>query len=145
MYSLLFIISLAYFGYVVYHTTKGTLPVWFDKRLFKLKTDESYKDLDNKSWDSPIGVLSKVFSLSILVTSYMVLTYLIGWSSISKSNTLYVTVFLRLLSSLILCTRILVEDCTFIVIIIKTRSKDTAESYHTTAQRKSLLFFAPLV
>jgi hypothetical protein len=93
MYSLLFLISLAYFGYVVYHTMKGTLPVWFDKRLFKLKTDESYKDIDNKRWDSPIGALSKVFSLSILFTSYIVLTYLIGWSSISKSNTLYVTVF----------------------------------------------------
>lgn len=93
MYSLLFLISLAYFGYAVYHTMKGTLPVWFDKRLFKLKADESYKDLDNKRWDSPIGALSKAFSLSILVTSYMVLTYLIGWSSISKSNTLYVAVF----------------------------------------------------
>jgi hypothetical protein len=92
MYLLLFIPSLLYVCYIAYHAVKGTVPVWIETRLYNLRMDPSFKDLSTKRWDTPVGALFKTFSLSVLFTSFIVLTYLTGWKNIIDNNMLWLVV-----------------------------------------------------
>ena len=92
MYLLIFIPSLIYVCYITYHTVRGTVPDWIETRLYHLRKDPSFKDLMNKRWDTPVGALSKAFSLSVLFTSFIVLTYAIGWENIMSTNLLMLAI-----------------------------------------------------
>jgi hypothetical protein len=93
MKFILFLPSFAYLAYNLYHAFKGTVPRWLGKRLYKLRNHVSYQDVDNKRWDTPIGALSKIYSLSVLFTSYIVLTFLTGWDNLRENGSLYFSVF----------------------------------------------------
>ena len=94
MYLFIFLLSLAYVGYHIYHVVKGTAPQWIEKRLYKLRNDRSFEDIDNKRWDTPVGLLSRTLSLTVLFTSFIILTYIIGWKNMSENDFLYAVVFL---------------------------------------------------
>ncbi|TDE08054.1 type IV secretory system conjugative DNA transfer family protein [Dyadobacter psychrotolerans] len=92
MYIFIFLISLTYVGYNIYHAIKGTVPEWMEKRLYNLRNEGSFKDHDKKN-ETAIGGFSKFYSLSILFTSFITLTYLIGWPNMSRNVMLFMAVF----------------------------------------------------
>lgn len=92
MYTFLFTLSLAYLCYNFYHVIKGTVPVWLGKKLRAVEQHPSLEGLDNKRWDTPIGALSKAFACSILFTSFIVLTYMLGYETLVQNSILYFVV-----------------------------------------------------
>jgi len=92
MYNFLFGISLAYIGYNVYCVLKSTVPVWLEKRIFRLKQDTSFEGLNNKRWDTPVGALSKAYACSVLFTSFFVFTYMFGYEILVEYSALYFVV-----------------------------------------------------
>jgi len=92
MYTFLFVLSLAYISYNLYHVMKATVPALLQKRLYTSKQDTSFEGLNNKRWDTPIGALSKIYTCSILFGSLIILTYLVGYETLVKNSTLYFVV-----------------------------------------------------
>jgi len=93
MYFTLFLLSSLYVGYNSYHVIMGTLPEWIDKRLYCLRNDASMKDIVNKRWDTPLGILSKLYYLSVFITGFIFTTYLINSFKVSI-DFLFITSFL---------------------------------------------------
>ncbi|MCF2442392.1 hypothetical protein L0657_00390 [Dyadobacter sp. CY345] len=92
MYTFLFALSLTYLCYNFYHVIKGTVPAWLGKKLRAVEQSPPLEGLDNKRWDTPIGALSKAFACSVLFTSFIVLTYLLGYETLVQNSVLYFVV-----------------------------------------------------
>jgi len=94
MYTFLFLMSLAYISYNLYHVAKKSVPVWLEKRIRASTQNISFEGLNNKRWDTRIGALSKTFTCSVLLTSFMVFTYLVGYETMLMNNILVFAVLL---------------------------------------------------
>ena len=92
MYISLFALSLAYLSYNFYCVIRRIPPVFLEKRLHELRHDISIEDITTKRWDTPVGALSKFYACSILFTSFVVLTYLIGYENMVAYSLLYFAV-----------------------------------------------------
>lgn len=73
---------------------KGTVLSWLEKRLYNLRSDESFKDRNNKRWDVPIPALSKLYSLSILLASFVLFTYLADRFHFYQNDLLYFSILI---------------------------------------------------